>query len=175
MAATGTAMAPAAAPAPSAINPALVEQKMKLQQRIRGGSGWFLAIAVFSVINSALVFFNAKLHFIVGLGITQIADGVGKMGGFTGSIAGLVVSLFAAGVFTLFGKLSREGHRWAFLAGMALYALDGLIFLGFGLWLDLAFHAFALFNIYKGLSALNELHQLDRQPAAMAAAQGSIR
>ena len=71
--------------------------------------------------------------------------------------------------------LSREGHRWAFLAGMALYALDGLIFLGFGLWLDLAFHAFALFNIYKGLSALNELHQLDRQPAAMAAAQGSIR
>ena len=58
---------------------------------------------------------------------------------------------------------------------MALYALDGLIFLGFGLWLDLAFHAFALFNIYKGLSALNELNQLNRQPAAMAAAQGSIR
>jgi hypothetical protein len=166
MAATGTAMAPA--PAPPAVNPALVEQKMKLQQRIRGGSGWFMAIAAFSVINSGLVFFNAKLHFIVGLGITQIADGIGKMGGFTGSIAGLVVSLFAAGGFTLFGKLSREGHQWAFIVGMVLYALDGL-------WLDLAFHAFALFNIYKGLSALNELNQLNSQPAAMAAAQGSIR
>ena len=173
MAATGTAMAPA--PAPSAANPALVEQKMTLQQRIRGGSGWFMAIAAFSVINSALVFFNAKLHFIVGLGITQIADGIGRMGGAAGSIAGLVVSLFAAGVFTLFWKFSREGNQWAFIVGMALYALDGLIFLGFGLWLDLAFHAFALFNIYKGLSALNELNQLNRQPAAMAAAQGSIR
>ena len=116
MAATGTAMAPA--PAPSAANPALVEQKMKLQQRIRGGSGWFMAIAAFSVINSALVFFNAKLHFIVGLGITQIADGIGTMGGAAGSIAGLVVSLFAAGVFTLFWKFSREGNQWAFIVGM---------------------------------------------------------
>lgn len=173
MSAPGTAMAPA--PAPSAQpNPALVEQKMKLQQRIRGGSGWFVAVAAFSVINSALVFFNAKLHFIVGLGITQIADGIGKMAGATGSIAGLVVSLFAAGVFTSFWKFSREGHQWAFIVGMTLYALDGLIFLGFGLWLDLAFHAFALFNIYKGLSALNELNQLNRQPAAMAATPSAI-
>ena len=170
----GTAMAPAPAPSTPA-NPALLEQKMKLQQRIRGGSGWFLAVALFSVLNSALMFFNAKLHFIVGLGITQIADGIGKMGGAAGSIAGLVVSLFAAGVFTLFWKLSREGHQWAFIVGMALYAVDGLIFLGFGLWLDLAFHAFALFNLYKGLSALNELNQLNRQPAAMAAAQGTLR
>ena len=170
MSATGTAMAPAA-PA----NPALVEQKMRLQQRIRSGSGWFMAVALFSVVNSALIFFDAKIHFIVGLGVTQIADGIGKMGGAAGSIAGLVVSLFAAGVFTAFWKFSREGHQWAFLLGMGLYATDGLIFLGFGLWLDLAFHAFALFNIYKGLTALNELNKLNSQPAAMAAAQSALR
>lgn len=174
MSATGTAMAPA--PGPSApANSALVEQKMKLQQRLRSGSGWFMAVAVFSVVNSALVFFDAKIHFIVGLGVTQIADGIGKMGGAAGSIAGLVVSLFAAGVFTAFWKFSREGHQWAFLLGMGLYAADGLIFLGFGLWLDLAFHAFALFNLYKGLAALNELNKLNSQPAVMAAAQSGIR
>jgi len=167
----GTAMAPAPAPA----NPALAEQKLKLQQRIRNGSGWFLAIALFSVVNSALIFFDAKIHFIVGLGVTQIADGVGKIGGTAGSIAGLVVSLFAAGVFTAFWKFSREGHQWAFYLGMGLYAADGLIFLGFGLWLDLAFHAFALFNIYKGVAALTELNKLNAQPSAMAAAQGTIR
>lgn len=171
MSATGTAMAPAPAPA----NPALVEQKMKLQQRIRSGSGWFMAVAIFSVVNSALMLFDAKIHFIVGLGVTQIADGIGKVGGTAGTIAGFVVSLFAAGVFMAFGKFSREGHKWAFLLGMGLYAADGLIFLGFGLWLDLAFHAFALFNIYKGLTALNELNQLNSQPAAMAAAQPAIR
>lgn len=171
MSATGTAMAPASTPA----NPALGEQKMKLLQRIRSGSGWFMAVALFSVVNSALMFFNAKIHFIVGLGVTQIADGIGRVGGTAGSIAGLVVSLFAAGVFMALGKFSREGHKWAFLLGMGLYAADGLIFLGFGLWLDLAFHAFALFNIYKGLTALNELNQLNSQPAALAAAQPAIR
>jgi hypothetical protein len=169
MCATGTAMAPSPAPP----NSALVEQKMRLQLRIRSGSGWFMAVAIFSVVNSALIFFDAKIHFIVGLGVTQIADGIGKIGGTAGSVAGLVVSLFAAGVFTAFWKFSREGHKWAFLLGMGLYAADGLIFLGFGLWLDLAFHAFALFNIYKGLAALTELDKLNSQPAAMAAAQGT--
>ena len=162
----GTAMAPV----PSApVNQALVEQKLKLQARMRGGAGWFMAVALFSVVNSALMLFNAKLHFIVGLGVTQIADGVGKLGGTAGSVAGFVVTLFAAGFFLLFWKFAREGQQWAFITGMILYALDGLIFLGFGLWLDLAFHAFAIFNIYKGMAALNELNQLNRQPAAVTA------
>jgi hypothetical protein len=65
----------------------------------------------------------------------------------------------------LFWKFAREGQQWAFLVAMILYALDGLIFLGFGLWLDLAFHAFALFNMYKGLQALNQLVKLNSQPA----------
>ena len=56
----------------------------------------------------------------------------------------------------------RYGYAYALglmlLVGMILYAMDGLIFLGFGLWLDLAFHAFALFNMYKGLQALNQMN-----------------
>jgi len=160
MSAAGTAMAPTPA------NSAALEQKLKLQTRMRSGAGWLMAIALFSVVNSALMLANAKMHFIVGLGVTQIADGVGKVGGAAGSVAGLVVSLCAAGVFLLFWKFAREGQQWAFLVAMILYALDGLIFLGFGLWLDLAFHAFALFNLYKGLTALNQLAKLNSQPAA---------
>jgi len=167
MSAAGTAMAPA----PSPVNAALVEQRMKLQARIRSGAGWFMAVSIFSVINSALGFFNANLHFIVGLGVTQIADGIGKVGGTAGGAAGFVVSLFAAGLFLVFWKFAREAQQWAFIVGMILYAMDGLIFLGFGLWLDLAFHAFALFSLYKGLSAVSALNQLNRQPAAMAAGQ----
>lgn len=147
-------------------NQGAAEQKLKLQARMRSGAGWLMAVAVFSVINSALTLFDAKVHFIVGLGVTQIADGVGKAGGAAGNVAGLVVSIIAAGVFFLFGKFAREGKKWAFLVGMVLYGLDGLIFLGFGLWLDLAFHAFAIFSMYKGLAALNELDQLNQQPLA---------
>jgi hypothetical protein len=160
MSARGTAVAQS-----SPVNPAAAEQKLKLQSRMRAGAGWLMAVAVFSVLNSGLMMFDAKLHFIAGLGITQIADGVGKVGGTAGGLAGLVITLIAAGVFLLFWKFAREGQPWAFLIGMMLYGLDGLIFLGFGLWLDLAFHAFAIFNMYMGLEALN---QLNRQSASFA-------
>jgi hypothetical protein len=163
MSTAGTAVAQT-----SPVNQASVEQKLKLQSRMRAGAGWLMAVAIFSVLNSALMMFDAKLHFIVGLGITQIADGIGKVGGTAGSAAGLVITLIVAGVFLVFWKFAREGQPWAFLIGMILYGLDGLIFLGFGLWLDLAFHAFAIFNLYKGLQALNALHQLNRPPGGFA-------
>jgi hypothetical protein len=159
MSAAGTAVAQT-----SPVNQAQVEQKLRLQARMRSGAGWLMAVAIFSVVNSALGLFDAKLHFIVGLGVTQIVDGIGKVGGTAGSVAGFVISIIAAGVFLLFWKFAREGQQWAFLVGMILYALDGLLFLGFGLWLDLAFHGFAVFSMYKGFAALNELNALNRQP-----------
>jgi len=163
MSAAGTAVGQT-----SPVDQSAAEQKLKLQSRMRAGAGWLMAVAIFSVLNSVLMMFDAKLHFIVGLGITQIADGVGKAGGTAGGVAGLVVTLIAAGVFVVFWKFAREGEHWAFLIGMILYGLDGLIFLGFGLWLDLAFHAFAIFNLYKGLGALKALQELNRQPAGFA-------
>jgi hypothetical protein len=155
MSAAGTAVGQT-----SPVNQGVLEQKMKLQARMRSGAGWLMAVALFSVINSALMMTSAKIHFIVGLGVTQIADGMGRVGGATGTIVGFVVTLITAGIFLLFWKFARDGQQWAFLAGMVLYGLDGLIFLGFGLWLDLAFHAFALFNMYKGLQALNAIKQI---------------
>ena len=165
MSSTGTALAPTPTQAP---NQALAEEKLKLQGRVRSGAGWLLAVAGFSVINSTLVFFNANLHFIVGLGITQIADGVGKRAGGGGAIAGFIVSLFMAGLFGLFGKFAREENQWAFIAGMVIYGLDGLIFLAFGEMLDLAFHAFAIYCMFQGLRVLNALNKLNAQPANFA-------
>jgi hypothetical protein len=162
---TGTALAPTPTQSP---NQALVEEKLKLQGRVRSGAGWLFAVAGFSVINSTLVFFNANLHFIVGLGITQIADGVGKRAGSGGAIAGFIVSLFMAGLFALFGKFAREENQWAFITGMVIYGLDGLIFLAFGEMLDLAFHAFAIYCMFQGLRALNALNNLNAQPVNFA-------
>jgi len=168
-------MSAGTAVAPIQPNQALLEQRLKLQARMRGGAGWFMAVALFSVVNSALLFFNAKLHFIVGLGVTQIFDGAGKALGTAGSAVGLVVSLCASAIFLLFWKFAREGKQWAFLTGMVLYGLDGLIFLGFGLILDFGFHIFALYCMYKGLSALNALNQLNNQPASLATGQTLVR
>ncbi len=164
---SSTGVAPAPIPN-SNVNQAAVEQKLRLQAKVRNGAGWLMAVAIFSVINSVLVLSNANLHFIVGLGVTQIADGVGKSTGSTGAAAGVIVSLFMAGIFALFWKFARQGQQWAFITGMVIYALDGLIFLGLGVFLDFAFHLYALYCIFLGLKALTQLQKLNAQKPTFA-------
>jgi hypothetical protein len=60
----------------------------------------------------------------------------------------------------MFGVFANKLHTWAFLVGMILYALDGLIFLLVGDWLSVGFHVFALFCIFGGFSATRRLKAL---------------
>jgi hypothetical protein len=140
--------------------PAVVEQKLRAEQILKNASGWFLWIAGLSIVNSVLTVSGTSFHFIFGLGVTQIVDGFGHLSGTTGSALGLVVNLFIAGVFVLFWNFARQGQRWAFLVGMALYAIDGLILLPFKDFLGVAFHAYALFRIYSGLQSVSILETL---------------
>jgi hypothetical protein len=142
---------------------AVLEQKLRAEQIVKNGAGWFLAIAGLSIVNSVLAMSGTGFHFIFGLGITAIVDAIGHEGGTTGSALGLVVNLFIAGVFLLFWNFARRGERWAFLVGMGLYAIDGLILVPFKDFLGVAFHAYALFRIYNGMRGLPVLEELRRR------------
>jgi hypothetical protein len=144
---------------------AMLEQKLRAEQIVKNGAGWFLAIAGLSVLNSVLTISGAGFHFIFGLGVTEIVDAVGRQTGATGSTLGMVVNLFIAGVFVLFWKFARTGAKWAFLAGMVLYLIDGLILIPFKDFLGVAFHAYALFRIYQGLQGIPALEDLRRMTA----------
>jgi hypothetical protein len=133
---------------------ALVEQKLRAEQIVKNGSSWFLWIAGLSIVNSVLTMSGTSFHFIFGLGVTQIVDAFGHLGGGTGSALGLVVNLFIAGVFVLFWNFARKGEKWAFLVGMGLYLVDGLILIPFKDILGVAFHAYALFRIYGGMQGI---------------------
>lgn len=74
---------------------------------------------------------GTHFSFIFGLGTTQIVDVIGRQSGTTRSTLGLIVNLFIAGIFVGFWNFARTGEKWAFLTGMALYAIDGLILLPF--------------------------------------------
>ena len=148
---------------------AMLEQKMRAEHFVKSAAGWFLAIAGLSVLNSVLTLSGAGFHFIFGLGITEIVDEVGKQTGATGSTLGLVVNLFIAGAFVLFWNFARAGAKWAFLVGMALYAIDGLILVPFKDFLGVAFHAYALFRIYQGLKGIPVLENLRRMAAPVPA------
>ena len=153
---------PAATMPPSA---ATVEQKLRAEQIVKNGAGWFLAIAGLSILNSVLTMSGANFHFIFGLGITEIVDAIGRQSGTTGSALGLIVNLFIAGIFLLFWNFARKGEKWAFLAGMALYLIDGLILVPFKDFLGLAFHAYALFRLYQGMQGIPVLEEIRRRMA----------
>ncbi len=149
---------------------ARIEQRLQLQSRHHGGAGWFYWIAGLSLINTIAAMAGTEWGFIFGLAITQVVDELAKMaGGGVATVAALVVDLFIAGVLVVIGVLARKGHEWAYWLGMVLYAMDGLVSLIATFWLGVAFHAFALFSIYQGLSAHKQLRALESTAGAQAA------
>ena len=129
--------------------------------RVRQGSSWFFTIADLSGINSLLQIFDAKIHFIFGLGITQVAGSVARQSANGTAILLLVDGLFI-GLLLLCGKWARERSQGAFLGGTLAYALDGLLLVLFSAWIDAAVHAYALYRMWQGYAASRELAQLEQ-------------
>jgi hypothetical protein len=151
-----------APPPPSPAPPSPLIDQLKLANTAKSGAGWFYWIAGLSLINSILMLSESDWGFFIGLGITQVFDGFALSLGGSGKLVALVLDLLVAGVFVFFGVFANKRHAWAFIVGMVLYALDGLIFLAFGDWLSVGFHVFALFCILAGFSANQKLQALQR-------------
>jgi hypothetical protein len=124
---------------------------------VKGGANWFYWIAGLSLINSLVLLTESEFGFIVGLGITQLFDGIiiEIFGGY--SIWSLIPSLGFSLIFTVIGYYANKYSKTAFITGMIFYSLDTLIFLLVSDYLSIGFHVFALFMIYKGYKFLNEL------------------
>jgi hypothetical protein len=153
MASAGTAPAPIGSPEQQ---PAASPAKLIANARVLSGARWFYWIAGLSLVNSIVVIAGGQFHFVVGLGITSVVDGLAKAAGGAGTVLDLVINGTVAGVFFLFGSLASKSHKWAFIVGMVLYGLDALILLAFKDVLSVAFHAYALFAISRGLMAVDQ-------------------
>jgi len=136
-------------------------QKQVLARQVQAGANWFFWITGLSLVNSVITLTGGKWRFIVGLGITQIVDAVAKEAKLN-TLFPLVIDVLAAGVFVLFGLQARKRRNWAFLTGMILYALDGLILVLFKDFLGIGFHLYALYCIYKGMKANGQLGAMER-------------
>jgi hypothetical protein len=131
--------------------------KMVTAARARAGAKWFYCIAGLSMINSLAVMSGASFHFVVGLGATLFVDVMARKVGSMGSVLDIVINGFGSGAFVLFGHFAVKAQKWAFLVGMGLYALDGLLLLGVKDYLGVGFHAYVLFAIYRGLQAAEQV------------------
>ena len=92
--------------------------------------------------------------FVIGLTIAQVIDHFvrGAEGG--AKAIALVLNVGVAGVFALFGLLACKRQSWAFIVGMVLYGIDGVLSLLASRWLGVAFHAWVLFSLFVGLRAV---------------------
>lgn len=148
----------------------MLEAKLRVEHEIKSGANWFYWIAGLSLINSVIMMFGGGWSFIIGLGLTQLVDAVAAISAENiGSDIGMVVKAVAfvmniaiAGIVAGFGVFAHKRHKWAFLVGMVLYALDGLIFLWVGDYWGMGFHLFALVGLYRGVRSLAKLAALEK-------------
>jgi len=147
-----------------------IEEKLKLQNRFKNGAGWFFWIAGLSLVNSIILMVGGQWNFLVGLGITQVIDGIASgIAAEAGASAATIIKILAfvadilvAGLFVTFGVLAMKRYKISFIIGMVLYALDGLIFLIVPDFLSIGFHLFALFGLYGGLQAHMKLTEIEK-------------
>ncbi|HTZ82463.1 MAG TPA: hypothetical protein VMB66_04695 [Candidatus Acidoferrales bacterium] len=161
---------------PEVAQRANIEQQVRWQHALKGSSAWFLWVAGLSMVNSILHVSGVRFQFIFGLGIAQLVDALARRIGGAGLALDIVINGFLAGIFVVFFYFGRQGKRWAFLTGMILYGLDGLLMLLFQAFLGLAFHAFALFCMNGGLVAISKLQELEqpRSPYEVQGEQGGL-
>lgn len=164
------------APAPDANQMLLIQKKLKLESSVRNGASWFFWIGGLSILNTIIFFLDGSITFTVGLGVTQLIDGfsygLAQNAGANENlvrIIGLVLDLAIAAIFIAAGVLGLKRQRWAIIAGMALYALDTIIFIAFKEWLGVVFHVVALAGLWGGLNAILQLKKLEESsPIAFA-------
>jgi hypothetical protein len=160
-------------PAPPPLSPVetarmdILIQLPPLMQRVNAGANWFFWIAALSLVNSAITHLGGGMVFVIGLGVTLIADAIAVLIAQEHPDAGMIAKgvaigfdIFAALIVLGFGFLARRRYSAVFIVGMVLYLLDGLLILLNPSVMAIVFHVFALTCMWQGFQANRKLNAL---------------
>ena len=97
---------------------ALVEEKVKSENLFKGGASNFYWIGGLSIINSFILLVGGNWSFFIGLGVTQLIDGVARViaqnvGGNAATIIQIVafiIDVFIASILSFLG-FSLENNK----------------------------------------------------------------
>jgi hypothetical protein len=115
---------------------------------VRSAARWFWWIAGLSLVNTVLFHTGSSVNFVLGLGMTAVTNAL-----YADNVA-VSVALAAVGVafYAFIGLRAAQERLWAFYLGLAVYALDALVYVKFEDWTPVAFHGVAAFFILKGVA-----------------------
>lgn len=121
----------------------------------RSAANYFFWAAGLAALGTGLL--PIRLNVIVSIGTVELLTLYGRQLGPLYPIAVLCTAAAWVVVVAGLGLAARSGHRWAFLAGIALYGVDMLsLMVTFSLWAFGA-HAFFVFRWFQGQKALKEV------------------
>lgn len=138
----------------------------KLAAQAKSGADWFYWIAGLSLVNSAVILLGSDWGFLAGLGITQVVDAIVMEMAPTASWLAFVVDLVIAGACCAIGVWAHRTSK-VYMAGMALYALDSVLFVFAGDWLGVGFHGLVMFFLWGGLKAMRDMERLATERTGM--------
>jgi hypothetical protein len=143
--------------APIIVNKALVAQS---DPEIMSGATWFWWIAGLSIVNSVMIHSGSETTLAIGLAVTLLADIIFK----EYQLIAFGVDALALGVIFALGFMARRGHFWAFVTGIVLYLLDGVIYVLMQSWMAVALHGLALFYMIRGAAKLRSALKAAAEP-----------
>jgi len=120
---------------------------------------YFFVAAGLAVLGSGLLLI--RLNWIVAIGAFELS------GIYAGPFLRLhpLVAYYAAAVWVLglvgLGLAARKGYRWAFWAGVVLYAADIIPLAITFSWLSIGVHGFFVFKWFQGQAALRDLKEAE--------------
>lgn len=133
------------------------QRRADLRSDCRDDANYFFWAAGLSALGTGLL--PVRLNLLVSIGTVDLLTLYGRPLGPFYPLA--VFSLAAMWLLVMLGLgfAGRSGHRWAFLAGIAIYAADMIaLIVTFSLW-AFGIHAFFVFKWFQGQKALKDLNE----------------
>jgi len=133
------------------------QRRADLRSDCRDDANYFFWAAGLSALGTGLL--PVRLNLLVSIGTVDLLTLYGRSLGPFYPLA--VFSLAAMWLLVMLGLgfAGCSGHRWAFLAGIAIYAADMIaLIVTFSLW-AFGIHAFFVFKWFQGQKALKDLNE----------------
>jgi hypothetical protein len=118
---------------------------------IRYAARCFHGIGGLALLHSTLLVMGVNLGAVIGLGVTTT---LAARSGNDSIVLVLISNGWMAGLFFLCGLFAERKERWAFVLGMLVYSLDGMLLVYARVLPAVGLHALMVYVLYRGLKNL---------------------